>query len=72
MAAKPSGLEAGGNHSVGSNIGVVIYLSRFLDTFFFFEVFFFQHSFAFLLTSLCSHCGPFTASRDFCKDVFLV
>ena len=42
MAAKPSGLEAGGNHSVGSNIGVVIYLSRFLDTFFFFDVFFFS------------------------------
>ena len=41
MAAKPGGLEAGGNHSVGWNIGVVIYLLRFLDTFFFFDVFFF-------------------------------
>ena len=72
MAAKPSGLEAGGNHSVGSNIGVVIYLLRFLDTFFFRCIFFFQHSFAFWLISLCSHCGPFTASRDVCNDVFLV
>ena len=42
MAAKPSGLEAGGNYSVGSNIGVVIYLSRFLDTFFFSMYFFFS------------------------------
>ena len=40
MAAKPSGLEAGGNHSVGSNIGVVVSLLRFLETFFFFDVFF--------------------------------
>ena len=35
MAAKPSGLEARGNHSVASNIGVVVYLLRFLETFFF-------------------------------------
>ena len=41
MAAKSKGLEAGGNHSVGSNIGVVIYLLRFLYTFFF-DVFFFN------------------------------
>ena len=66
MATKPSGLEAGGNHSVGSNIGVVI-----LDIFFRCS-FSFQHSFAFWLVPLCSHCGPFTASQDFCDDVFLV
>ena len=40
MAAKPSGLEGRGNHSVGSNIGVVVYLLRFLETFFFLDVFF--------------------------------
>ena len=42
MAAKPSGLEAGGNHSVGSNIGVVVSLLRFLETFFFFRCIFFN------------------------------
>ena len=40
MAAKPGGLEAGGNHSVGSNIGVVVSLLRFLETFFFSMYFF--------------------------------
>ena len=37
MATKPSGLEAGGNHSVGSNIGVVI-LDIFFDVVFLFNI----------------------------------
>ena len=59
--------RAGGNHSVGSNLGVVIYLLLFLYTFFLFI--FFRHIFALWLVSLYSHCGPFPASQDFCSNM---
>ena len=44
MAVRPSGLEAGGNHSEGSNLVVVVYLLRFnffihFFLFIFFDIF---------------------------------
>ena len=47
---------------------------RFHWTFFFclFFCFFFVHIFSLWLVSLYSHCCPFTASREFCDNIFLV
>ena len=64
--------RTGGNHSVGSNLDVVIYLFIALSLYLFSVYFFFRHIFAHWLLSPYSHCGPFTASRDFCNNVFLV
>ena len=70
MAAKPSGLEAGGNHSVGSNIGVVIYLSRFLDTFFFSKYFFFNIVLPFCLLPFALIADPLQLREIFAKTYF--
>ena len=70
MAAKPSGLEAGGNQSVGSNIGVVIYLSRFLDTFFFSMYFFFNIVLPFCLSPFVLIANPLQLREIFAKTYF--
>ena len=70
MAAKPSGLEAGGNHSVSSNIGVVIYLLRFLDTFFFRCIFFFNIVLHFGLFPFVLIAGPLQLREIFAMTYF--
>ena len=72
MAVRSSGLEAGGNHSEGSNLVVVVYLLRFNFFIHFFSVYFFSTYFCPLACFPVFSLGPFTASQDFCDDVFLV
>ena len=72
MAVRSSGLEAGGNHSEGSNVVVVVYLLRFNFFIHFFLFIFFPHIFFPLACFPVFSLGPFTASQDFCDDVFLV
>ena len=70
MAVRSSGLEAGGNHSEGSNVVVVVYLLRFNFFIHFFLFIFFRHIFALWLVSLYSHWDHLQLRKIFAMTYF--
>ena len=70
VAVRPSGLEAGGNHSEGSNLVVVVYLLRFYFFIHFFLFIFFRHIFALWLVSLYSHWDHLQLRKIFAMTYF--